>query len=227
MRKLRWLFLAAFLFAVLPLLAQGDIRFGLPPESPENARTKALLKKPIDVQFDKTPFDMAVDFLREVGNINIVIDERALGGRRPSEIPVTLRLRQVPLGTVLDFLTMQVGLRYAVRKGVVYISDSEGAREPLYLVTFDIRDLIVRVPDFAGPTLGISGAPGEEIGETGRRVEQGRRGLQRRGREYSPSRRRRTYYSLSDENYTSALSPDEAGAELLEIIKEMFNDYGW
>jgi len=227
MRRYWAQFLIPFLFVALPLLAERDLRFSLPPESPENARTKALLRKPVDVYFEETPFDMAVDFLRELGNINIVIDESALGWMKPSDLRVKLKLRHIPLGTVLDFLARQVGLRYTVKKGVVYISDREGARDPVYTVTFDVRDLIIRVPDFAGPSLGVEGAPGEELGETRRRGARRRRGLSRSSGQYRSSRRSRSYYSLFDKGYSNALSPDEAGAGLAGIIREMFKSYDW
>ena len=225
------IFFFVALAASLSLGASAPVIYGLPPEPPENQRTNAHLEKIIDVSFEDAPLDMVIDFLRSVGDINIFLDERALQGRAPSEIRVNLKLRQVRLRTVVEFVALLSGLKTTVKNGVVVFSDEEGAREPLYRVTYDVRDLIIRVPDFAGPGLEIGGGTvgtqlgvpgagagvgaGVGAGGLGGGLGVGIGGGGGGGVSFSP-------YGTGEtpSGYGPAASPDEAGEELVRLIEE-------
>jgi len=200
---------------------------GIVNRSPEDeaiiSKMKTIRKS---VDFTETPIQQVVDFLQDVYGVNIVLDQTALEWL--GDIFITLKLRDVTLETVLDFVTRQHGLAYVVQKGVVFISTPDQAREEVVRVSFDVKDLVIRVPDFAGPTLGTEGVSGEESGGT----------TTRGGRRTTGTRRTTTtggegYYGGETETGAGAaeaiyeVSPEEAGQELVDIIMDTVHRQEW
>jgi hypothetical protein len=83
---------------------------------------RARLKEPLSFDFVATPLEDVVAFLRNLKNVNIVVNGRAITGR---DLRVTLRLDHVEFETALRWVCVHLGLDYAILNDVIYISTPE------------------------------------------------------------------------------------------------------
>ena len=108
-------------------------------ERPENIKVeKELDETRVTVAFNETPVLEALDRLHALGKVNIVVDRP----RFEEAKTVTLRLADVRLGMALTLITEQIGMKFAVRDGVAFISDEANLTEPPVRAVYDVRDLL-------------------------------------------------------------------------------------
>jgi general secretion pathway protein D len=124
-------------------------------EGQQDAVVQAQLDKRLpELRFDAVGLTDVIDFLRDVSGANIFVNWRALEGATiDRNAPVTARLRDVPFRKALDIILQDVGggtvkLAYTVDEGVITISTAEELATNTMTQTYDIRDLIINVPDF-------------------------------------------------------------------------------
>lgn len=126
-------------------------------DSPENRRVLAQLETTrIPATFANNPLENVVTFLEGVTQIDMDADWDALetiGVERGD--PVSLSLSSAPVSTVLDRVLAKVSggdfgdaASWAIQDGVVIISSDEALRRQTELVIYDIRDLLIEVPDY-------------------------------------------------------------------------------
>ncbi len=116
---------------------------------------RTLAGRKVTVNFDKTPFEECVDFLRDVTELNIVVSK---GARELlKDKLVTLRLRNIRLKSCLELLLQQADpdLRYGVRHGVLTIGLKDEWRRAMRLEIYFVGDLIHQPPDFPAPRVGL------------------------------------------------------------------------
>jgi len=114
----------------------------------------------VSFTFNEQPLEEAIDFLGTLGNLNIVLDRRKVEAGKT----ITLKLTNVTLTTAVKLITEQVGLKWVVREGVVFISDEEGTtQEPVTLV-YDVSDFLAVPPDFQGPNIELQNITGNRGG---------------------------------------------------------------
>lgn len=119
-----------------------------------------------EISFEERPFDQVVDFLTELNELNIAVDwedlERAGIDR---DKPVSLRLKNISLRTVLTEILSQVGgdtpVTFAIGEGLLRVATKEKLDRDKYTLVYDIRDLIVNIPRFADAPLLNAGNAGE------------------------------------------------------------------
>jgi general secretion pathway protein D len=126
-------------------------------DSEENRRSLAVLEsKRIPVAFNDTPLQNIVGFLSQVTNLNIDVDWQSLEqvGINADD-PVTLNLTNVPVKTVLDRVIEKVGssdptsgAAWSITDGVLTIASREVINKNKVLVIYDIRDLLIEIPDY-------------------------------------------------------------------------------
>ncbi|PHQ82120.1 MAG: hypothetical protein COB69_02775 [Phycisphaera sp.] len=123
-------------------------------ETPENRRVLASLEtQRQDFKFDNSLGDV-VNFLEAVSSENFDVDWASLELISIDEqTPVTLNLRNVPFDTVLDRIVDKISdplspAGWAVRDGIIQIASDEALRRNTALVIYDIRDLLIIVPDY-------------------------------------------------------------------------------
>lgn len=133
-------------------------RRGDPMQFSESAANRAVLAaledKRIPVDFRDNNLEDVLTFIANVGNIDMDIDWPSLediGVARES--PVTLRLTSVPLQTVLDRVLGKASdaslpAGWAVTDGVLTIASDEVLRRNTVLEIYDIRDLLIEIPDY-------------------------------------------------------------------------------
>ncbi|HZZ43499.1 MAG TPA: hypothetical protein VFE58_11225 [Tepidisphaeraceae bacterium] len=133
--------------------------------SEEDAAVQAQLDHRIpEVRFDAIPFSDVVDFLRDITGANIDVHWRTLEAAGVDRnTAVTTRLRDVRFSKALESILRDVGggtvtLSYTVDNGVITISTAEDLSKNTTTRVYDIRDLIVDVPDFFGPQFDIQSA---------------------------------------------------------------------
>ena len=115
----------------------------------------------VSFTFNEQPLEEAVEFLSTLGGVNIVIDKRKVESGKT----VTLKLANVPLATAVKLLTEQVGLKWRVRDGLVFISDEEGTKAEPVTVVYDVSDLLAVPPNFVGPTIELQSIGGNRGGQ--------------------------------------------------------------
>ena len=115
----------------------------------------AQLDRPLPtVQFDAVNFTDVIDFLRDVSGANIFVNWKALEAAGiDRNTPVSASLRNVKFSKALTTILSSVGggqtpLGYTVDEGVITISTAEDLSKNVVVRVYDIRDLIVNIPDF-------------------------------------------------------------------------------
>ena len=116
----------------------------------------ALLDKSLpEIRFDAVSLSDVIDFLRDTTQANIFVNWKALEAAGiDRNAPVSTRLRNVKLSKVLKTVLESVGggatvtLGYTVDEGVITISTTEDLAKNVETRTYDIRDLIIQIPDF-------------------------------------------------------------------------------
>jgi general secretion pathway protein D len=124
--------------------------------TPADQATQLLLERRLpELKLDNIPFTDVIDALRDLTNANIFVNWRALESEGVDRAaPVTARLRDVKFAKALDTILKDVGggtvnLGYTIDDGVITISTQTDLAKNTLTRVYDIRDLIVEIPDFA------------------------------------------------------------------------------
>jgi general secretion pathway protein D len=113
-----------------------------------------LERKLPEINFNGNNFVDVIDFLRDVTSANLFVNWRALETAGiTKEAPVTARLKDVKFSKALKTILDDVGggtvkLSYTIDEGVITISTADDLAKNTATRTYDIRDLLVDVPDF-------------------------------------------------------------------------------
>lgn len=116
-----------------PLLAQ--IAGGDDEPEPQDEALRALYMRTPVVSFDEEPLESVFDSLRQLTDANIWVNWSALEASGVDrDTPVSLHLKDVTLGRLLDLLCAQTGelgeLRFGQSDNVIEISTSDALRSP-------------------------------------------------------------------------------------------------
>ena len=120
------------------------------------ARDRALDRTLPEMKFTGVSFGDAIDFVRDVGGVNIHVNWKALEAHNvTADTPVNIRLRAVSLRKVLNLLLSEASgtdeLTYFVDQGVVEITTRELADKKVYTRIYPVDDLVMEIPDFGEP----------------------------------------------------------------------------
>lgn len=130
----------------------------------QDEATVALLDKPLpELRFQDVAFPDVIDFLRDTTQANIFVNWKALEAAGiAKDTQVSIRLRNVKFSVVLKTILESIGggtnqLGYTVADGVITISTQEELAKNVETQTYDIRDLIISIPDFTNaPTFDLN-----------------------------------------------------------------------
>lgn len=111
------------------------------------------LDKPISIEFSQTPLESAIDNLREVTKLPLVIDQAALDAEGLSSVkPVTVKPGQpIAARHLLTFTLEQAGLSFVVENDLVKVTTNRKAKGRLFTKVFSVADLVTPIPNFALP----------------------------------------------------------------------------
>jgi len=109
-----------------------------------NEKTRAALRKVVsDVKFEQVAIGDAIDYLRDVTQLNIYVDWKATEGTGiPRDAQISLRLKNVPAGEVLRLALRETSpeLHYQIESGIVVISPSP--QQPVAVIkAYNVEDL--------------------------------------------------------------------------------------
>ena len=126
---------------------------------------KKLMTKIAGLDFVGTQFGEVIEFLRTVSGANIHVNWRALEDPGIDETtPVkNVKLKDVTVEKALQVILEDVAppteqLGFVVDQGVVTISTKNDLDKKTFTRVYDIRDLIVQIQDFKGPSINIGQA---------------------------------------------------------------------
>jgi len=105
----------------------------------------------VTVDFTNTPMEEAVAYLRDYTSINIVIDAEVSKNQTEEQLKVTLRVKDLLLKSVLKLMLTSRELTAMYKDGVVLIVPKGRIDKAVSLQLYDVRDLLVKIQDFAGP----------------------------------------------------------------------------
>jgi hypothetical protein len=111
-------------------------------DPPQHLILREKLGDNVSVDFLDTPLEAAVRQLAEIAHVDIRLDIPALREIRVRERePVTLKLTDRKLETVLQAVVLDLDLTWILRDGVIWITSCEQAEESLKTAVYDVRDL--------------------------------------------------------------------------------------
>lgn len=132
-------------------------------EDTRQARARLRTRAP-EIRFDGTTFEDVVDRLRAMTGLNIVPNWSAMAAVAvEKDAEISLKLNDVSFEKTLDLVLSEVGggeveLGYEIDEGIIRISTKEDLSRHTKFEAYDIRDLIVGVPNFKGPEIDITQA---------------------------------------------------------------------
>jgi hypothetical protein len=111
-------------------------------EDERNAATRAKLTQPIDADFADTLGDAMQEIADRIG-VQVFIDGVSLDDEGiGTDTPVTIRLQDVPVDTLLDLMLGQLGIGYRVRSGILVVSTQIELQDAIDIRVYDVRDLL-------------------------------------------------------------------------------------
>jgi type II secretory pathway component GspD/PulD (secretin) len=111
------------------------------------------LDKRVSFEFVQTPLSEAVQFLQNLTKVNMILDPVAI--KDVGDAPITLRVSQMKLELALDWILRLAGLQYMLKDNAIFISKPENLTTDIALKIYDVRDLIMKVPNFPGPDFAL------------------------------------------------------------------------
>src|SRR4029079_17021106 len=121
--------------------------------SPAEYEIELKLDKPISIEFSQTPLETAIENLKELTKLPLVIDQASLDAEGLSSVkPVTVKPGQpIAARRLLAFTLEQAGLSYVVENDLVKVTSTRKAKGRLFTKVFSVADLVTPIPNFALP----------------------------------------------------------------------------
>mgnify|MGYP006278653637 CR=1 FL=1 len=146
-------------------------------DSEANNRALARLRERIPVQFDSTRLQNVIEFIRVTTGVDIFVNWPAMETVGiEQDTPITINLSAAPADEVLRLVLRQASaavggiepIGFTVNEGVIRISTETDLRSETSIRQYDIRDLLVQVPNFSeAPEFDLSSALESGTGDGG------------------------------------------------------------
>lgn len=142
-----------------------------PSTKKQRAKPKPNLKRFLrarvsEVEWDDIPFGDVIEWLRDLGSVNVVVRWNVLEEHGIDEdSPVSLRLKNVKIATILSETLAQLSegeeLRFIGIGQTLTISTRADLNRKLYVKVYPVEDLLFRIPDFTdSPTVSLEQSSG-------------------------------------------------------------------
>jgi hypothetical protein len=157
--------------ALVPCLIAAAPTTQSSPKADVSAKL-ALSRKLPEVKFSAIPLSDAIDYLRDVSGANIHVNWRALELLNVTrQTPVSLKLNDVTMRRVMKSLLDETGagelLTWYIDEGVIEITTREIADQQLITKVYPVEDLVMEIPNFAGPTFNLQNQSNQTSGQGG------------------------------------------------------------
>ncbi len=103
----------------------------------------------VTVDFDQTPINDAIDYLREVTGLNLIVLPKAL--EKEPDLKIRLKVKDLSVKSVLKLMLGSKGLAASYRDGAVVIMPKEDLNDGVTMKMIDVRSMLVRLQDSPGP----------------------------------------------------------------------------
>ncbi|MBM2835742.1 MAG: xpsD, partial [Candidatus Brocadiaceae bacterium] len=123
-----------------------------PPEGPFPKVIEDALNTIISFEFLDTPLRDIVIFIREKTDINMIVDSEA------GNVPVTLKLKDVPLRTALKYI-LPKGCEYVVEGDIIHFY-----KQKMEMRVYDVRDTLINLDDKEPLKFDITAAATSQMG---------------------------------------------------------------
>jgi len=133
----------------LPALAQEG---GTETTDPRKAEVvNKLNTMRVSVDFTNQTLEEAIAFLRDFTGLNIIVDAEVYKNQSEDQLKVTLKVKDLLLKSVLKLMLSSRELTAMYKEGVVLVVPKGKIDKAVTLQLYDVRDLLVKIQDFAGP----------------------------------------------------------------------------
>ena len=105
----------------------------------------------VSVDFKDVSLDEALDFLRAFSGLNLVVDAEVHQKMSEEQLRLTLRVRDLLLKSVLKLMLNPKDLTATYKDGVILVIPKDKVDQNVVMQIYDVRDLLVKLQDFAGP----------------------------------------------------------------------------
>jgi hypothetical protein len=105
----------------------------------------------VSVDFANQTMEEAISFLRDFSGLNIIVDAEVYKNQSEDQLKVTLKVKELLLKSVLKLMLSSRDLTAMYKDGVVLIVPKNKIDKAVTLQLYDVRDLLVKLQDFAGP----------------------------------------------------------------------------
>jgi len=136
----------AALMAMAALAWAGDSR--------EDAVRKLDTMK-VTVDFQDVRLPEAMDYLREVTGLNMILMPKAM--EKEGDSKLRLKVKDLSVKSVLKLMLASRGLTVSWRDGALVVLPKEDLQDSTTMRMFDVRSLMVKLQDFAGPKVELVG----------------------------------------------------------------------
>ncbi|MEZ6192934.1 MAG: hypothetical protein R3C45_16805 [Phycisphaerales bacterium] len=132
-------------------LSSQDVSGG---ESEADRAVAARLKEPVPISFEANRLANVIDYLRNTTDVNFFVNWPVLEAAGvDQDTLITLTLNNVPAAQALRLVQQQIGsefdpIGFSIIEGVVNISTVRDLSRTTDTRVYDIRDLLVQVPNF-------------------------------------------------------------------------------
>jgi len=125
-------------------------------ESESNRRVARKLKEPIPINFESNDLKSVVEYFRNITGLNFFVNWPAIAAMGvEQDLPINLLLSNVPAEQALRMVLQQASagnelepIGFSIIEGVVTISTQRDLSKTTDIRSYDIRDLLVQVPNF-------------------------------------------------------------------------------
>jgi type II secretory pathway component GspD/PulD (secretin) len=109
----------------------------------------------VTLEFNETPLEEAIDFLQQVSRLNILIDSTVTERHPKGSVKITMKVKDLPLGSALKLLLETRGLTLLYRDQVLLVVTEDRANKSTFLQVYDVRDLLMKINAFPGPEISL------------------------------------------------------------------------
>ena len=122
-------------------------------EDPWKAEIRKRLQRKVTFEFADTPLVDAIEFLRHLANVTMIIDPAVIKASPPQ---INLRVTDMNLDLALEWILKLAELEYVLQDSAIYISKPQTLQPPLEMKIYDVSDLTQNIQDFPGPEFQIT-----------------------------------------------------------------------
>ena len=119
-----------------------------------------LNNQKITVDFTGVPLDDALNYIRDMTNINIVVDANVHTKLSEDQLKVNLKVKDLLLKSALKLMLQSKDLSASYKEGVLVIICKDQINASVVTRVYDVRDLLFKVADFPGPKVELASPSG-------------------------------------------------------------------